>query len=339
MMLFLFIFFNLFLFSFQTVQAAIFCDNYLRGIYVIEGSSERKIEDGNDGNWTEPYIFNNLNATPGDLIKIKCYNLEGGTSVAGCFLVKNECLCYMFRNNESYEYGSEYNNRKFDLDSKECDINVYMLYGIDYSPRDHYYQDFIPLDVSTISCKKYIAKCVPSDNNQSLKLSEYIYADFDIKNVEVSIIENYDYFTLNGQQLEEHKRFNILDELIFNSKDKGKIHFKFTNYGKILNDTKDCEFYIRVCHERCLECYDKDSDETHHRCKKCRDGFYLVENIYNCNTKQEIDWTKYYLNETEKMFKRCYKECKTNLPENLEEFFFNGDFDTSGIENGENEVQ
>ena len=338
MIRFLFLFFNIFSLSFQTVQAALFCDDDLKEVYVVEGNIEIKIADGVNGAWNKPFIYPSLNATPGDLIKMKCYNKKGGASGAGCFLVNNECLCYMFNNSDGKEYNySKHNRRIFNFNSKNCDIIIYMLKEMEI--QEYYFQNYIPLDANCIFCQNETnVLIIPYDKNHYLKLSEYIYADFDIKNVEVSITENYGYFSLEGVKLEENNRFNILNELIFNSKDKGKISVKFTNHGKILNTTKDCQFYIRICHERCKDCFDKNIDENHHQCKKCRDEFYPVEKTHNCKRKEEIDWTKYYFNETENMFKRCYKNCKTNLEENFENYFINGDFNTSDIENGKNKV-
>ena len=78
MIRFLFLFFNIFSLSFQTVQAALFCDDDLKEIYIVEGNIERKIADGVTGAWNKPFMYPSLNATPGDFIKMKCYNKKGG---------------------------------------------------------------------------------------------------------------------------------------------------------------------------------------------------------------------------------------------------------------------
>ena len=65
-------------------------------------------------------------------------------------------------------------------------------------PRNFTYEQRIPLDVSNISCKN-------TDNvlfaqhgeNVTLNLTNYIIADFELKNLEVIIKENYKYFYLN----------------------------------------------------------------------------------------------------------------------------------------------
>ena len=47
--------------------------------------------------------------------------------------------------------------------------------------------------------------------------------------------------------------------------------------------TKDCEFNIRVCNERCSECDpNKEPSENAHQCLKCKSGYYLAENTFNC---------------------------------------------------------
>ena len=66
--------------------------------------------------------------------------------------------------------------------------------------------------------------------------------------------------------------------------------------------------------------------------------FIFFENTDNCKRKQEMDLTKYYLNETEKMIKRSKTDCKTNLDNYLEEYITDDYFDTTDIENGNNQI-
>ena len=51
-----------------------------------------------------------------------------------------------------------------------------------------------------------------------------------------------------------------------------------------------------------------------------------------------MDLTKYYLNETSKMFMKSETDCKTNLDNYLEEYITDDYFDTTDIENGNNEI-
>ena len=331
--IFLFLIFNIFSFSFQTIQAVFFCDAQLKEIYVIEGNTQRSIEVGYGGNFETPHVFDNLNATPGDLIRFSCMNIEGFTFGAGCFVLNNICHCYNFDTNiprinngiiRSYNFGDD------------ISFNLNVLYSQvqdTIGNYNYYYEHYIPLDVNKISCQN-------NNNNplillngleHNIKLSDYVTANFDTKNVECRIIENYEYFSLNNMQLEPNEKFNILNDLISNSVDAKKIHVMFTNYGVILDNTKECEFYIRVCHERCSDCYDEDIDQNNHQCKQCKEGYYKVKNTYNCRTKEEMIDSIYSFSEEEKVFKICdyyfyyntfdnnYKHCtfENSCPEGL----------------------
>ena len=79
----------------------------------------------------------------------------------------------------------------------------------------------------------------------------------------------------------ENQRFDVSNNLIFNSNDAKKFYIKFINYGKVLNNEKQCEFYIRVCPKGCSDCYDSDVDENNRQCKKCKDGYYLIKDTRN----------------------------------------------------------
>ena len=102
-----------------------------------------------------------------------------------------------------------------------------------------------------------------------------------------------------------NQNFNVSNNLIFNSKDARKFYIYFINYGKVLNNEKQCEFYIRVCHKGCSDCYDSDVDENNRQCKKCKDGYYLIKDTRNCMAKEEMINTNYSFNKEEKIFKIC----------------------------------
>ena len=314
MLLYIYVFVNILCFSYQNVRSAFFCDNFLREIYLVDESShtEKSIATGWEGSWSDPYYFENLQAEPGDLIKLKCYNVDGWSYGAGCFLINNICRCYMF-DNEIKDYTNlvgPHPGKVYFSTGQECNINVYFLnqFGV---VKDYYYQHYIPLDVNGITCKNDFVLTIQNDINYSLKLSDYIDANFNLKNLEISITQNYDFFKLNNNKLNGNNRFKILNEIIFYSKKPTKINIKFKSYGIILEGTKICELNIRVCYERCLDCYDNDPNESNHQCKKCKEGYYFVENTNNCMTKEEMEGTNYYFYEEQKIFVKCYEDCLT----------------------------
>ena len=304
--------FNSFFLSTEAIKAGFFCDNFLREVYLIDEShSQKVIAKGWEGSWKAPYIFENLEAAPGDLIKFKCYNFDGWTFGAGCFLINNNCRCYMFEN-DIKEFSDKivpyYGTVNFN--NKQCNMNIYYLKEFNVK-KDYYYQHYIPLDVDGIECKNNYVLSIPYGIKYSLRISDFIEANFDLKNLKISIIQNYEYFTLNNNKITKNNKFRILENLVFHSEKKEKILIKFKNYGILLDNTKICELNIRVCYERCLDCYDADSNNLNHQCKKCNEGYYFVENTNNCMTIEEMKGTNYYFDKEKNMFIKCYNDCLT----------------------------
>ena len=114
------------------------------------------------------------------------------------------------------------------------------------------------------------------------------------------------------------QKFNTSNQIIFNSNVAQKYEVIFRNYGKVIEETKDCTFYIRVCYQTCSKCYDLDSDDNNHQCKECKLGYYPCEDNYNCKTKEEMIGSNYYFDEDEQIFKRCYLSCATCNSKSLE---------------------
>ena len=99
MVISLFLFINIFSISYQTVQAAFFCDDDIQDIYVVKGNEKKKIADKKAGNCYTTYYYKDLAAIPGDLIYFGCDNAgKGITFGAGCFYIYDTCHCYMFEN-------------------------------------------------------------------------------------------------------------------------------------------------------------------------------------------------------------------------------------------------
>ena len=306
------IFINFFSITQQSVQAGLFCDNFLREIYLIdeESKTEKVIAKGWDGAWSAPYIFNELNADPGALIKFKCYNYDGWTYGAGCFNINNKCYCYVF-DSEIKEYTDKIAAYKGEVNfnnNKKCSINIPYLNQFNVK-KDYYYKHYIPLDVNQIECMndKYIS--VPKNIEHVLTLSDYVKSSFKLTNLKININENYKYFTLNGEKLSSSKKFKITSNLKFFHNEQTKIKIKFINYGVFIKDTKQCELGIRVCYDSCLECKDKDPDKDNHQCTKCKNDYFFVEDTNNCMTKKQMENTSYYFDENDKKFKKCYSDC------------------------------
>ena len=312
-MLIILIFFNAFSLTFQTVQTAIFCDNFLREIYLIDEDThtEKVIATGWDGNWEDPYVFNSLDVDPGALIKFKCYTTEGWSFGAGCFIINNKCRCYMF-DNDIKEYTKElgpYEGTVIFDNNIECKHKVYFLNEFNIK-KDYYYKHYIPLDVDGIKCMNDTVKNVPNNTEVTMKLSDYIQSSFKLTNLKISITENSSYFTLNNKKISSNDKFYILNNLVFFHNKITKIKIKFKSYGVVLEQTKTCELNIRICYDTCLECNDIDPNNNNHECTKCKNGFYFVENTNNCMTKEQIKDTNYYFDENDEIFKKCYKDCK-----------------------------
>ena len=304
---------NIFSPSYQTVDACFFCDDNIQDIYVVTENGREKIANKKDGNCETPYLYKNLAASPGDLLYFGCHNSGGDiTYAAGCFYIFDGCHCYMFNEVNGIKYSTSTVSRTANFGNNHiCPFyNIYTL-----SEKDkriiYYYQNYVPLDAKQVQCRSYTISA-PKDVISTVKISNFITASFDTKNVEVAITENNDYFTLNGATLQKDTKFKVTQNLNFKSTETKKITIKFTNYGKIISGTSSCEFYIRVCHERCSNCYaNNEPSETNHQCTRCKNGFYLVENTNNCKTPNEMYEQGYYLDVPEGILKKCYADCKT----------------------------
>ena len=306
-----FIFFNCLYTSFQIIQAKFFCDNYLRNIYLFDENTKsyKLIEtEKEEKYWTIPYSYDNLKAEPGDLIMFNCSNEGGPTLGAGCFLINNKCRCYNFNcvgvenksNWGSHQYTIKFNN------NIECSFLADWLDS--YMFADYFYYHYVPLDVDEIKCKNEVIT-LPKNVDNIIRFSNFIESSFNIKNLKISVKENFKYFTINNKQLTSNDIFNISKDLIFFHNETSKIKINFINYGVVIDNNKTCEINIRVCYDRCLKCIDKNSNETFHQCLSCKDGFYLVEDTNNCITKEEMNDSNYYFDEINKKYKKCYKNC------------------------------
>ena len=266
MKIFYFLIFSLSLpFSIQKIQAALFCEDYLEEVFKVDPTTlkQTQIEFGWDGDWITPYYFHELNADQGDIIRIRCRTEDENTCGGGCFLINNDCKCYSFNTDDRTIYG--YEQREASLNNKQCNLELVRHVSDEGT---YTYEHIIPLDVGGITCQNTLVT-VPYAENYKLSLSNYISADFGLKNLEISIISNYNYFTLDGSKLNANNRFKILNELTFYSTESKKINVEFTNYGIFITGTKDCSFNIRVCHPLCSDCYDSDANDSNHQCTQC----------------------------------------------------------------------
>ena len=295
------IFLNVLTFSFQIVPTRIFCDNFLREIYLIDENthSQKTIAiEKIERMWDDHYSYDNLNVDPGALIKFKCYNVDGPTLGAGCFLINNKCRCYTFNiDGQKINYGNPMTYKVQFKNNIKCEYTTYWLYTFD--PGDYYYYHYVPSDVDGITCKKRTVT-VPINV---------------LTNLKISVTENYRYFTLNNKQLSSDVRFNILSELKTFSDKSLKINIKFKNYGVVIENNKICEFNIRFCYNSCQKCNDIDPSESFHQCLICKDGFYFIENTTNCMTKEQMKDSHYYFDDNKKIFRPCFNDCLTCLEE------------------------
>ena len=215
MVILLLLFLNIFSISNQSIQAAFFCDDELQDIYVVQGNDKKKIADKKSGSAGAPIYYGDLDATPGDLIYFGCYNSIYVSFGAGCFYMYDTCFCSLFDNKDGikYDYTKNVITRVADFGKKQCSFNSYSLVekGV---IKNYYYQNYVPLDATRLECKSSSIS-FPKNEISFVKISDFLTADFDTKNVEVSIIENYNYFTLNSNKLQKDTKFDVTKDLYF----------------------------------------------------------------------------------------------------------------------------
>ena len=101
-----------------------------------------------------------------------------------------------------------------------------------------------------------------------------------------SIAEKTEYYPSDGSQQKE--------ELYYSPK---------ILIGKEVN----YKFKLGDCFENCETCITISGDENYQLCRKCKPGFYFVENTKNCFKKLD----KYYLDKTSQTLRPCHKNCET----------------------------
>ena len=77
-------------------------------------------------------------------------------------------------------------------------------------------------------------------------------------------------------------------------------------YGKKFN----FDFTVGQCFPSCSKCRKIGTGIMSQECEECIPNFYLLENSKNCFSPN-IPPDGYYFSEKEKIFKKCYKNCKT----------------------------
>ena len=195
MVFFFYLVFIMFSHSYQTIQAVFFCDDFLKALYKGEGDEEIQLSGELSGFSSTPHIFNDLDAGPGDLIRMKCYNNGGDAFGVGCFVLNNNCFCDNFKIDKP-RINVNPKTRSYNFGNIACSIqNIYILEENDKKINYEYYY-YIPLDVSKIFCNNNIeVLTVPYGENYYLKLSDKLISEFNKNYVDVSIKENYNYFT------------------------------------------------------------------------------------------------------------------------------------------------
>ena len=225
MSFFLFLVFKIFSISFQGIPTAFFCDDLLKGVYVVNGNNLKKIDNGWDGSWEDPYVYDNLDIAPGDLVRMYCKNELTDTFGAGCFFVYNKCYCGHFYIGDVIpeKNDDEHYSRTAKLNGKDCSMTVYHLKETGYL-KIYEYQHYVPLDVNDLSCVNNNGNNNPiialNGVNKNIQLSNYIKsATYTKITVESSITSsNYAYFKLNSNTLTSNQKFNSEEQIAFNSK-------------------------------------------------------------------------------------------------------------------------
>ena len=296
--------------SFQKVPTFIFCDDHLEKIYEYDKntSSYKTLPYIDKGNLCYDPDYLDLDVEPGAFIKFHCLNTGGPTLGGACFLINYQCRCYDFDIN-----GKSINDEKDPYPySVRFNTGLVCSHKAKYLQQEeegiHVYYHNVPLDVNQITCKpKNIT--APTNIEGSLNFSEFIVSSFNIKNLNIGVINNYKYFTFNSLPISEYDQFNIYSELKYFSNQTLQINITFRNYGVVLKNNKDCNFNIRFCYDSCLECYDIEPNKTSQQCSKCKDNYYFIENTNNCTTKDQMRNTSYYFDNNKNIFRLCYDSC------------------------------
>jgi len=298
--------------SLQYVKSALFCDDRILDIYVYD-ESRSTYNFLQSVRWPADCYgvdYIDLDVDPGALIKYECRNDASESLGGGCFLINGRCYCYDFDVVGRYVYYSG-NTRRYEIEfSNGVTCNHDGRFLQEQIKTTYEYSHRIPLDVNGITCK-YKTISAPINTKNSLYFSDFVSSPFGLTNLKISISDNYEYFTLDNQQLSSSTKFNILRKVEYSSDQSKKIYIEFKNYGEVLNNYKYCGFYIRFCYDSCLECNDFNPNEISHQCLKCKKDYYFIENTNNCMTINQMkDNHSFYFDNSTKLFKPCYDSCQ-----------------------------
>ena len=154
--------------------------------------------------------------------------------------MNNKCYCSVFKN-DNYDYAFACPYYSYNFPSITCGMHTQCLSETSKNLL-YYYKGNVPLLASTITCNggSFI---LLYDEKYNLRLLDFISVNFNTKNLQVSITENYAYFTLNNNQLNSGNKFHISSVLTFSSTVSKKYNINFRNIG-IRDSDKICSLNI-----------------------------------------------------------------------------------------------
>ena len=106
---------------------------------------------------------------------------------------------------------------------------------------------------------------------------------------------------------------NCINDYYFIYGENKCYNFTLLTGNKYYFNANDSKFH--KCYYTCSECLNFEPNETNHFCIKCISRYYFIENTNNCYNKSISEQGYYldnsYIGEGRKLFKKCYKSCKT----------------------------
>ena len=254
---------------------------------------------------------------------IALYKLKTGIGIVGCYGNPS----YAIRFNKALDIIGTYikfpkpysefvvvnSSTLFVMYSQKNAVNEYDLYGCIYH---------LPICHTP---EKYFLKQGEKFNFQLLKngqedleFMDDIYIQYKIFSSGKFVKDDDDDNSITNDDASHYKKVNNLyyiNSEINNSFEEIIYYYSVVKKDTTLGDdeearSQECILSIVNCYKSCKEC-DDIGDINNNNCEKCENDYYFIEDKTSKQClKDNGDLEKYYFDDSEDVFKRCYTSCK-----------------------------
>ncbi len=260
---------------------------------------------------------------PGDNITVSIKSSNDKCQFnGGIQLINNEKIYYENWGNWSFDFnvskgenhpinGHEISIFEIENFDKETNYNFTITIPIEYNCINKSFEGFFNFNTTyELDTSEYVKDIYENNFNSS----DSLFIIFT--NLSNNSIEIYDNNSENeNNTLLENIEYPLL-KYKYKFKNYGIINITFIGKSKTDNFQSKNNYYLnfKVCYKSCNNCKDISLDSEKQNCISCLENNYIIEgNENNCYSEDDIKNNKpgYYLDKTEKKFKKCFERCNS----------------------------